>query len=317
MTGAATTARLSPFVHEAFFYRDDDDYLAGTVTFIRDGLRADEPVLVAVPADRLRLIQAALSDDERQLVTFAAMEDLGRNPAWIIPAWSDFVAPLAEEGRAARGIGEPIWYGRSDEELVECARHEALLNLAFADAAGFTLLCPYDATRLGDDVLDEAYCNHPHVSRPGCRSTSDRFVPEVPPSIDTPLEPAPPWANRLAFDARSLGDVRRRVEADAVAAGLDRHRVHEVVVAASEAASNSIRHGGGSGELTTWSDGSRFLCDVVDNGRIHDPLAGRVRPTPHQVDGRGLWIMNQLCDLVQIRSSGRPTGLQVRLHVRR
>jgi MEDS: MEthanogen/methylotroph, DcmR Sensory domain len=43
-----------------------------------------------------------------------------------------------------RGIGEPLFATRSADELVECQRHEALLNLAFQDAPGFWLLCPYD-----------------------------------------------------------------------------------------------------------------------------------------------------------------------------
>ena len=48
------------------------------------------------------------------------------------------------DGRLARGIGEPIWKGRSADELVECGRDEALINLAFAEGRGFTLMCPYD-----------------------------------------------------------------------------------------------------------------------------------------------------------------------------
>ena len=40
-----------------------------------------------------------------------------------------------------------------------------------------------------------------------------------------------------------------------------------------------------------------------------DPLAGRERPAGLGDAGRGLWIVNQLCDLVQVR------GGVVRLHV--
>ena len=52
-------------------------------------------------------------------------------------------------GRPMRGIGEPIWAERSPAELVECQRHESLLNVAFAGSAGFYLMCPYDTTSLG------------------------------------------------------------------------------------------------------------------------------------------------------------------------
>jgi hypothetical protein len=35
---------------------------------------------------------------------------------------------------------------------------------------------------------------------------------------------------------------------------------------------------------------------------------------PEQLHGRGLWVVNQVCDLVQIRSSN--AGNVVRLHMR-
>ena len=43
-----------------------------------------------------------------------------------------------------------------------------------------------------------------------------------------------------------------------------------------------------------------------------DPLAGRLAPGTEELDGRGLWMVNQLCDLVQLRSSA--AGTTVRVH---
>jgi hypothetical protein len=45
------------------------------------------------------------------------------------------------------------------------------------------------------------------------------------------------------------------------------------------------------------------------------PLADRERPLPDLSAPRGLWLANQLCDLVQIRSL--PEGTVVRLHMYR
>ena len=73
------------------------------------------------------------------------MVELGRNPACIIPAWREFLRD-AGPGPIV-GIGEPVWPGRSDAELVECSRHESLLNLAFDGGRPWRLLCPYDAVR--------------------------------------------------------------------------------------------------------------------------------------------------------------------------
>ena len=56
------------------------------------------------------------------------------------------------------------------------------------------------------------------------------------------------------------------------------------------------------------------MVDVADQGRIDDLLVGRVLPPVDRLGGRGVWLANQLCDLVQIRSGEGFT--QVRLHTR-
>ena len=62
-----------------------------------------------------------------------------------------------------------------------------------------------------------------------------------------------------------------------------------------------------------WRHGEVVVCEVHDAGRFDQPLAGRVRPTPDQTSGFGLWLANQVCDLVQIRSF--EDGSVVRLHI--
>lgn len=66
--------------------------------------------------------------------------------------------------------------------------------------------------------------------------------------------------------------------------------------------SNTVLHGGGSGVARVWREPGAVLFESRDRGRVEGPLVGRVRPTASQIGGRGLWIANQLCDLVQIRS---------------
>lgn len=304
---------MEPFSHQAFLYADDEEYLAGTIPFVLQGVERGEPVLVALPVARLDVLRPHLAHVAGDGLRFATMEDIGRNPAWIIPAWTDFVAPHAAAGRAVRGIGEPVWAARTADELVECARHEALLNLAFADTAGFTLLCPYDTSVLDTAVLHEAHRNHPHICHTGEMSSSDHYQPEIPPLLDSTLPPIPDGTEMLEFGAATLSPIRSLTAARAAEAGLSEARVADLVVALSEAMTNTVRHAGGTGTLALWREGDRFLCEVRDPGRITDPLAGRVRPDPLQADGRGVWLMNQLCDLVQLRAL--PDGQAVRLHM--
>ncbi len=76
--------------------------------------------------------------------------------------------------------------------------------------------------------------------------------------------------------------------------------------------SNSLRHADGARQILTWTNGTTVVCEVRDDGWVTDAMVGRLPPAPDQVGGRGLWIVNQLCDLVQLRSSA--TGTVVRLH---
>lgn len=305
---------LPPFEHRAFLYGGDDDYLAGTVPFIESGLAAGEDVMITVPADRLTLIDGELDRDAQAEVRCVPMERLGRNPAWLIPAWADFVAPAVRDGRGARVIGEPIWPARPGDELAECIRHEQVTNLALADAVGLQLVCPYDTVALDPEVVDHVQQYHPAVETPGGVADNDRFDPLVPGTMSDPLTPVPPWADSTAFDDRRLWEIRARVAVAADAAGLQGERAAEFIVAVSEALTNTVNHGGGDGMLSCWTDGARFVCEVRDKGMIADPLAGRVRPGLDQDGGRGLWLMHQLCDLVQIRARAGG-GQVVRLHV--
>jgi anti-sigma regulatory factor (Ser/Thr protein kinase) len=296
------------FQHEALIYEGAEDYLAGTLPFLREGLAAGEPVLVAVCGSRAELIEEGLGEDAKR-VRFVDMSEAGRNPASLIPLWRDFVDESG--GRSVRGISEPVWADRSPAEVEECHRHEALLNVAFAPRPRWSLLCPYEAS-LGEEILEKVEITHRWVSRHGRKVESSAFDPD-PDCFGGKLPPPAATPETLDFGIAELGQVRSRVAAAAQRAGLDRMGVADLVTAASELAANSVMHGGGSGTLRLWRENASLLTEVEDRGRIEEPLVGRLRPGISQEGGRGLWLANQLCDLVQIRSGDR--GTTVRLHV--
>jgi anti-sigma regulatory factor (Ser/Thr protein kinase) len=245
------------------------------------------------------------------------MACIGRNPAHIIPAWAEFLRSNGGGAVPVRGIGEPIWAGRSANELVECQRHETLLNVAFADSGTWRLLCPYDSAGLPSDVLDEAARSHPWVSRAhGSRDSSLHCLElaMMAEPFDAPLPPAPVGAEMLAFGLADIGAARNLVGALARTAGLPRARTDDLVLASHELLSNSVRHGGGVGTIRVWADGNAVICEVSDCGHIGSPLVGRELPADDSLGGRGLWMANQLCDLVQIRTFA--DGSVVRLHMR-
>lgn len=295
-------------------YSGLDGFVEGAVPFLRDAIEADEPTLVVVDTDKIARLRSELGDDADR-ITFADMAEVGSNPARIIPAWRDFVGQHTGE-RAVRGIGEPIYPSREAAELVECQLHESLLNLAFADTPDFWLMCPYDRTALPTDVIEEAERSHPHLVEGELAWTSTRYRGDeaIAKPFDAPLSDPPADAVGLAFETGGLDDVRDCVELNAFSSGMSADRIEDFVIAANEIAANSIRHAGGSGVLRVWREADTLVCDVRDGGRIDEPLAGRQLPEIGRDGGWGLWLVNQLCDLVQIRSFD--TGSEVRLHMR-
>ncbi len=306
------TPTSTDFTHGALLYDGLPGFLAGTVPFLTQAVEAGEPALVAVEPQKAAALRAALPE-ANGAIRYIDMTDVGRNPSRIISAWADF---LTEHDTAPRlrGVGEPVWPGRDVEEIDECQRHEALLNVAFADRPGFTLLCPYDRSQLEDPVLAGALTSHPLLVDDHRAVPSTAFDRHVEPFAGTLPEPDGE-AEWIDLDEHTLCDVRRHVTDLAHAAGLDAERASDLALAVTEAVTNSLRHAGGDGEMRLWRQAGRVVCEVRDSGRIRDPLAGRLPVSPEEPAGRGLWLINQLCDLVQIRSS--EAGSVVRMHMDR
>ncbi|MEV0589175.1 anti-sigma factor RsbA family regulatory protein [Nonomuraea sp. NPDC050310] len=286
----------NPFVHPAYFYRDDRDYALAMTRFLRDGLEAGEPVAVAVPPGNLKLIRAELGADA-DAVHMLDMTLAGRNPGRIIPAvLRDFADRHPD--RHVRIIGEPIWAGRSASEYPACAQHEALINFAF-DGRRVTILCPYDAEALTPEVLAEAERTHPVLQG---RDRTHAYAPgEVVSGHNRPLD-IPAHAVRLRFDRTNLGEVRVLASEQAAGFGFAAARLDDLRLVVTELGANSIDHGGGSGELRVWTEDGRLVCEIADTGHISDPLAGRRPVDPRKAGSRGLLIVNLLSDLVRIHT---------------
>ena len=307
-----THAHLGGFRHEAVFYAGDQDFVARLTPFIRTGVAAHQPTLVVVAAAKIDALRTALGSDGAH-VEFADMRDVGRNPARIIPAWSDFVRRNAD-APAIRGIGEPIDTRRSPAELAECQRHESLLNVAFDGGPRLWLQCPYDVDGLPADVLEEARRSHPFLTDGTASEVSLDYEDRGPAAagFEEPLPEPPDSAEVMAFRGGWLATVRDFVAAQAQQAQLRAGKASDLVLAVNELATNSLRYGGGRGTLRVWHTDGSLVCEVSDNGQLSDPLIGRAQPGAGRLGGRGLWMVNQLCDLVQIRSLA--TGTVVRVH---
>ena len=268
-------------------------------------------VVVAEPGPRLGLLRDALGGDA-DAVEFLDMADIGANPARIIGVWAAVLERHTTAGRRLRGVGEPAYVGRRPAELAECRLHELLLNHAFDAGPGWRLVCPYDEEHLPRAVTQGALRTHPLRSTSGARRSSAGYAAGGHMAGFAEGLPAPGDAVlRGRFGPADVPATRRTVAQWARSCGMPEDRVDVLELAASELATNSIRHGGGAGTVAMWLDSSAAVVEFSDAGVLTDPLSGRRTPTAEQEGGRGLYLVNQLCDLVQLRSSERGTTVRV------
>lgn len=95
----------------------------------------------------------------------------------------------------------------------------------------------------------------------------------------------------------------------------DRASVADVVVAAQEAATNSLRSRGAGRrpvKVHLTVDDDYVWVEVVDSGSgFTDADTACVRPSTESIDGRGLYLMRSLMDVLEI--SSYPAGSRVRM----
>lgn len=311
MTAVLGRPEEAVFEHEALFYRDDEDFLAGILPFVREGLEDDAAVVVAEPGGRLDQLRDALGDDAAA-VEFLDMADVGGNPGRIIGVWDRVLQEQTAAGRRLRGVGEPAFVGRREAEFLECRLHELLLNTAFDGGVPWRLLCPYDETHLPRAVVRAAVRSHPTAGTTAGRRPSPEFAPDDVTGLFEAALPVPIEAVlRGRYGASDIPATRRTVAQFARRTGLPEEKVEILELAASELATNSVCHGPGSGTVAMWATPSAAVVEFSDLGHLADPLTGRRLPPVDQEGGRGVFLVNQLCDLVQVRSTEHGTTVRL------
>lgn len=302
--------------HQALLYGSKEEFLAGAVPFIRDGLDCDDPIQIATTGRNASWLRAELGADARH-VTFCENSQWYRHPVRALAALDRVVRALGGGGRRLRIIREPLWAARTEPERTEWARHESLVNEALA-AASASFVCTYDIGVVASEVLAQVARTHPELVVNGSPWPSPNYTDPAVFNAEcdrSPLPEPPPSALRLAFDCvGQLATLRTFITSYATWAGAARPSVEQFVQAVDEVATNAIEHGGESGVLRIWTDQQMISCEVRDTGLgLHDPLAGHLPPPPGRADLRGLWLARQFCDRVEVRSD--LAGTTVRLHL--
>jgi anti-sigma regulatory factor (Ser/Thr protein kinase) len=297
--------------HAALLHATTDEFVAGALGFVNAGLDGDEPVLVSAPEPRISFLRDRMNGRAHR-VSWADTVHEGANPARLLPVLRAFAD--AHVGRPVRFLQEMAWAARTAAEQREAIRHEALINVAFADAP-VQVLCSYDSARLDPAIIRSARSTHPTLVADGTARPSPAYDGGVvfPDEWNQPLDRPPHEAAGLTFHG-DLAAVRAFAARQAGHVGLPQDRVLDLVLAVGEIASNTFVHTEDGGTLAIWRAGNEVVCQIQDSGYIVDPLAGRRRPAADADGGHGLWLVHQVCDLVELRSV--PGQTVIRLHMR-
>ncbi|MCV7408461.1 regulator of Sig8 [Mycobacterium florentinum] len=302
------------FVHSALLYHSQREYLDVVVPFVLEGLAMDEPVLVAVPRDYLGLLRAALGGDRStaglQLVDIA---EVARNPSRFLALEGSFVEENAD--RRGRIVSQVCWPERSADEFLACMQHEALVNSAFEDRQ-LSALCLYDAERLDDDVLAGARATHPLLWKCGSLQHSADYAPDdVLARCNQPLTANPGAVTYMVRKSADLRPARSFAVNYAGWVGLSQDGIEDLQLVATELATNSLMYTDGACRLAFWRDDHHLVCEARDNGRLDDPLVGRLDPGPTGPASRGLFLVNAISDLVRTHTASTGTTIQAYLRL--
>jgi anti-sigma regulatory factor (Ser/Thr protein kinase) len=302
-------------------YRGEDEFVDGVCAFLGAATAADEPVLLVLPDEHLEPFRSAAQDGAP--LTCQDMRDAGSNPNRLLPLMEEWI--VAQDGAETTGAGrderrvrivsEPIWPGRSYPETAECLRHEVLVSDVLADHP-VTMLCPYDAVHLDAETLAGVELTHAAILDGGRRRASLAYPGLARLDFDAiwPLQPPADPVHEHDLDT-GLRELRHAVAADPLVGALSPNRRSDLVMAVNEATTNAVRHGEGGCSARIWHDGRSLITEIISDTGVSDPMtARRPRPDPAADSGRGLWLINQVCDLVEMRCDG--DGMTLRLHMR-
>jgi anti-sigma regulatory factor (Ser/Thr protein kinase) len=297
-------------------YRSAGELVTLAAREMHGALASGRPVLAALPKAHLGMLRDAL-DGAADQVTWIDMAAAGRNPGRILPGVLT-AFEQANAGTPVTMVGEPIWPGRSPHEYDAALAHEALINVAFEDRP-VTVICPYDADGLSPRALEDARRTHPQIlDRTGTHASED-FADPVALAVEASDRLSAPPEFALATEVlrpEDLSTTRHLLAAQARLAGVDEERTERFVLACHEAMANALRHGGGRGDVALWREDDSVVCQVSSPGPFADVMAGRRLVEPTADCGRGLVMINELCDLVQLRATPDGATIQMRVAAR-
>ncbi|MGY1696713.1 anti-sigma factor RsbA family regulatory protein [Geodermatophilus sp. SYSU D00814] len=276
--------------HDAFVYDDEEEFLALSLPFLREGLEAGEGAVVAHTRRGLAAVRDALGPDAES-VTFVDVGGAYTRPVRTLAAYHAVYADELGRVPSLRAVAD-VQVGPDPGDRAVWTAYEAAFNRSFAHLPAW-VLCTYDTGAVPDEVREDVWRTHPQVVAGGTWQASDRFD-----DVDALVRalagaPDPPARLRPVPAGRDAEEFREHLARELAAEGVPPARALDALLAATEVHANAVRHGGGVRAVRAGRAGGRFVCEVVDAGPgFDDPLAGYLAPRPGV--GTGLWVARQL-----------------------
>ena len=293
--------------HNAIVYESDDEYLACAVPFLRDGLQAGEGAIVAHTKPGIAIMREALGPDAER-VAFVDVSWAYTRPARTLAAYHEVYAEQLRRSHRLRAVAD-VQFGPDPREWDLWTGYEAIFNRSFAHLPAW-VLCSYNANGTPDPIIEGVWRTHPEVVDRDSWTTSELYEdPEhVLRRITPPPEALPDLRSiPVAHDTEQL---RERLAHELVAAGHGEARTLEMLLAATEIATNAIQHGAGIEDIRIGRAHGRFVCEITDRGPgFDDPAAGYL--APRNDVGSGLWVARQLTWRIEFFHS--PRGFTARI----
>ena len=302
-----TQDRVHPeYGHGLLVHHDDDELVAGTRTFVRQGLASGGNVVVRGPVDRVETMRQALGVHPR--LTYGFDEDAYLAPTRALFAYQKSMAESPDP--TTFWVTGPVPLGHDSAAQAAWARYESAVDEALCSYP-YRALCTYDAQNSPASVIAAARATHSTISDGVTSHSNPEYVDPsaflANPLAQVPEPPrSPPSVATSITQHDELARVRHLLRATArSSSAVSQQSFHDFLVAVNEVVVNGLVHGGPPVHIRLWTELDTLTCQVVDSGRgLLGPLTGYRRP--HMSGSRGLWLARQFVDDLLI--SNAPGG---------
>lgn len=312
-------------VHTALTYDSPEDLATRLAPVVQGWLSNDDRVVVNIGAQSGTAVKSALGADA-QRVRWSDSGAWNPHPVRRLRAIQELAEDAARTGSGPlRFVGECAFPAGPPEMIEEWERFDAVLNEVLSHAA-MTMVCAYDTQSVPNDVLGRVRCSHPFLGLEpfepsGAYLGPDDFLA----SRRRALSPVPRGARHLEGEVspaqarQMVRDLLERGEGH-MASPTTRPRsvlADDMAVSVTEIVTNAWQNGATRVDVSCWRAGGEYVLQVDDDGPgLPDLYAGYRRPLPSAFGGRGLWIVRQLADLVEVAPREPGTAVRVRFFER-